>query len=65
MIGLLIVLLVACVVFWAAQKLMAAFNIGDPIRTVVLVVLVLIIVLWIVGQLGGVSLGSWPRIGRF
>jgi hypothetical protein len=64
MIGLLIWLLIACVVFWAANKLMAAFGVGDPIRSVVLVVLVLIVVIALLQALGGVSLGSWPRLGR-
>lgn len=58
LIGLLIVLLIGCVLIWAAKALMAAFGIGDPIRTVVYVVLVLIVVFWIVNQLGYVSMGS-------
>lgn len=48
-VSLLITLLVACVVLWAAQKLMEAFGIGDPIRTVVYVVLVIIMLLWLLG----------------
>jgi hypothetical protein len=42
MIELLILLVVFCAVVWAARSLMAAFGIGDPIATVVYVVLVLI-----------------------
>lgn len=52
LIGLLIVLLVGCVVIWAARKLLAAFSIGDPISTVVQVVIVLILILWVVQQFG-------------
>ena len=52
LISLLIVLLVFCVVVWAARALMAAFGIGDPISTVIYVVLVLIMLLWVVQSLG-------------
>lgn len=52
MIGLLILLLVACVVLWAAQRLMAAFGIGDPIATVIYVLLVLIILAAVLGHFG-------------
>jgi uncharacterized membrane protein YcjF (UPF0283 family) len=58
LIGLLVVLILACVVVWAARAILSAFGIGDPIRTVVYVVIVLIVVLWAVGQLGGGTLGS-------
>ncbi len=52
LIGVLLVLLVACIVYWAATKLMAAFEIGDPIRTVVLVLLVLVLLIYLVGAFG-------------
>jgi hypothetical protein len=55
LIGLLIVLLIACVIYWAIRQILAAFSIGPPIATVVQVVFVLIIVLWIVEQLGFVG----------
>ena len=64
MIGLLVILIVGCVIFWAATKLMAAFGVGDPIRTVVLVVLVVLFVVWLLNAVGGVSLGGWPRLVR-
>lgn len=51
-IGLLVVLLLFCVVVWAVRALMSAFGIGDPIATIVQVVIVLIFVLWIVQSLG-------------
>jgi hypothetical protein len=54
-IGLLVVLIVALVVIWAVRSLLAAFSIGDPIATVVYVILVLIFVLWFVEQLGFVA----------
>jgi hypothetical protein len=50
--GILIAVLVLCVIVWAARALMAAFGVGDPIRTVVMVVLVLICLFWILGALG-------------
>lgn len=52
LITLLIVLILACVVVWAARAILAAFGIGDPIRTVVFVVIVVVVVLWAVSQLG-------------
>lgn len=59
LVGLLVALLIMCVVIWAARSLMAAFGIGDPIATVVWVVLVLIFLLWLYQGLGGGgSLGS-------
>jgi len=59
LVSLLVALLLLCVVIWAARSLLAAFGIGDPIRTVVYVVIVLLVVLWVVqslGVLGGSSL---------
>ena len=58
LITLLIVLLVFCVVVWAARALMSAFGIGDPIATVVYVILVLIMLIWVIQSLG--LLGGGP-----
>lgn len=55
LITLLVVLIVACLVVWAARAILAAFGVGDPIRTVVYVVIVLLVVLWAVSQLTGVG----------
>jgi hypothetical protein len=52
LIGLLVALLILCIVYWAATQLMAAFGVGDPIRTVVLVILVLIALVWLLGFVG-------------
>jgi hypothetical protein len=52
MIGLLIFLLVACIVLWAARKLMAAWAIGEPIATTVYVVLVVVFAIAFVMRLG-------------
>lgn len=57
--GLLIGLIVVLVVIWAARSLMAAFGIGDPIATVVYVLLVLIFLFWLLSAFGVVGrLGS-------
>lgn len=48
----LIGLIVVLVLIWAVRQLMAAFGIGEPIATVVYVLLVLIFVLWLINYLG-------------
>jgi hypothetical protein len=50
--GLVIFLIVACVIIWSAQKILAAFGIGDPIATVIYVLLVLLMLFAILGQFG-------------
>ena len=52
MLTLLIGIIVLCVIVWAAQRLMAAFGIGDPIATVVYVLLVLVGLYWLLGEFG-------------
>ncbi len=52
LLGLLVVLLVMCVVIWAARALMGAFGIGDPIATVVYVVLVIFFLVWVLQFVG-------------
>ncbi len=52
LIGLLVVLLIFCIVLWAARALMAAFGVGDPIATVVYVLIVLVGLIWLVNMLG-------------
>jgi hypothetical protein len=52
LLGLLIFLIVACVVVWAARAIMAAFGIGDPIATVVYVILVVFLLMAFLGQIG-------------
>lgn len=51
LVGLLVWILIACVVLWAIRSLLAAFSIGDPIATVVYVLLVLVFLLALLGQL--------------
>lgn len=52
LIGLLVVIIIFGAIYWAATRLMAAFGIGDPIHTVVVVLLVLIALVWLAGQFG-------------
>jgi hypothetical protein len=61
-IALLIWLIVLCVLVWAARALMAAFNLPQPIQTVIYVLIVLFVVLWLVQMLGGIG-GTTLRIG--
>ena len=53
LVGLVVVLLVIAVLYWCVVKILAAFGIGDPIRTVVMVVFALIAVLWLLSALFG------------
>lgn len=55
-IGLLIALLVMCVLIWAAKSLLSAFGIGDPIATVIYVIIVLIALAWLWQEIGGGTL---------
>jgi preprotein translocase subunit SecE len=52
LLGILIVLLVFGLIYWAANALMGAFGIGDPIRTVVIVLLVVLFIVYLLGVLG-------------
>ena len=54
LIGFVIGLLIIGLLWWAVNRLLAVFGIGDPIRTVVLVVFVVLVVLWLIGAVAGV-----------
>lgn len=58
LLGILLAVLVLCVVVWAARSLLAAFSVGDPIRTVVIVVLVVLCLVWFLGAVGFMPVGS-------
>lgn len=51
MLGILLIVLVACIIVWAAQRLMAAWNVGEPIATTVYVVLVVIFAIAILSRI--------------
>lgn len=53
LLGLLVVVIIFCLLFWAIQQLTAVFNVPPQIRTVIVVLLVVIIVLWLVTGLTG------------
>lgn len=61
LLSLLVLLIVAGTVLWAAKKLLAAFGIGDPIATVVYVLLVLVILFAVLGEFGFVNTGHLLR----
>lgn len=50
--GLLGVLIVIGIVWWAITALLRAFSIGDPIATVVKVLFVVVVVLWLLSAFG-------------
>lgn len=56
-ISLLIVLLIFCVVVWSVRALLGAFGIGDPISTIVQVIVVLVFVVWLIQTLGFIGGG--------
>ena len=56
--GILIALIVICLLFWAVRALLSAFAIGDPIATVIYVVMVVFVILWLVSSLGGYNIGA-------
>ena len=58
LIGLLVALVIVCLLFWAVRAILSAFSIGDPIATLVQVVLMVLVVLWLLSELG--VLGSGP-----
>jgi hypothetical protein len=57
-IGLIVGLCVVLLLFWAIRQLLAAFGVGEPISTVVMVIFVVIVVLWLLSFIGGINLGS-------
>jgi hypothetical protein len=59
--ALLLWMIVLCVLIWAIRALMAAFDLPQPIQTVIYVLIVLFVVLWLVSLFGGV--GTPIRIG--
>lgn len=49
---ILVGLVVLCALYWAATRIMAAFGVGEPIHTIVIVVLVLLAVAWLLSLVG-------------
>lgn len=65
LIGLLVLLIVFCVVVWAARALLSAFAVPEPISTVVWVLIVLIAVFALLGQFGVIGSGAPMSLRRF
>jgi len=52
LLSILIGLIVICLIFWAVRMICGAFSIGEPITTVIYVVLVVFVILWLVSLFG-------------
>ena len=52
LLALLVLVFVFCIIYWAANKLMAAFGIGEPVHTIVIIVLVGLFLLALAGLFG-------------
>lgn len=62
LLGLLVALVIAFFCVWAIQALAGAFNIPPQIRTVVMVLVVLIFLLWFVQAIGLLPSGPVLRL---
>lgn len=52
LIGLVLAIVVFGVIVWAARSLLSAFGIGDPVATVVQVLIVLAFLFWLLQAFG-------------
>lgn len=59
---LLVALVLIGLLFWGVRAISAAFGIPQPIVTVIYVVLVIIVVVWILQSIGGLSGGPILRL---
>lgn len=50
--SILVGFLIICLLVWAVRALSTAFGLGEPITTVVYVVLVILIIIWLAGLIG-------------
>jgi len=51
-IGLLVAVVVICLVWWGITSVLGAFNVGNPIATLVKVLFVILVVLWLLSAFG-------------
>jgi len=63
LIALLVAVIVIALLYWAVTAIMAAFGTPAPIQTVVTVLFVLIVVLWLLSQVGLIHGGPVLRLG--
>jgi hypothetical protein len=52
LLSILVTILVFAIVFWAARALLSAFGIGDPIATVIYVILVILFLAYLLSLVG-------------
>lgn len=60
--ALVLLVIVGCVLYWGVMRILGAFGIGDPIATVVQVLLVILLLAAGLDALGIVNLGVAPRL---
>lgn len=60
LISLLIALLIIAVVLWAARAILGVAGLGQPVTTIVYVIIVLLALLWFVQSVG--LLGGSPSL---
>ncbi len=53
LVSLLVGLIIIALLFWAVRAVLGAFGIGDPIATVVYVLMVVIVIIWLLGLVTG------------
>ncbi len=51
--GIVVLVIVACLLFWAINYLAAAFGLPPQVKAVLIVILVIVVVLYLVQALGG------------
>lgn len=62
LLALVVLLIVGCVLYWAVNAILGAFGVGDPIATVVRVILVIVLIFAFLDALGVANLGLVPRL---
>jgi hypothetical protein len=51
-IGLLVLVLIVCVVLWGTQRLIKAFQVEEPIASVIYVLLVIVLLAYVLNSTG-------------
>ena len=62
LIGLVVVIIIAGLIYWAVHRLAGAFGLPAPVTTIIDVILVIIIVLYLLQVLGVMSGGPTLRL---
>lgn len=53
LIPILVTLIIILLVFWVVRTLLAAFGVGEPIATVIYVIMVIVVIVWLLGLING------------